>query len=165
MTINLLSKIIENPITTVLCSQLPYSYVSYLWWHRRLHHHTTRWCCRLDNHNSTRGLLPVLDLGSRLTVDESPAAERAEGVILCRAVDAVPLPGLCPQEEGGDAGDAAAQAAATAGALAEVGGTATDEQARAEETVHAYLAIIEAAKDVLLPVPRHVDGWELPSPH
>ena len=51
---------------------------------------------------------PLLDLVCRLAVDEGPAAERADGVVAGRPVDAVPLPGLGPHDEYGDAGDEAA---------------------------------------------------------
>ena len=51
---------------------------------------------------------PLLDLVCRLAVDEGSAAERADGVVAGRPVDAVPLPGLGPHDEYGDAGDEAA---------------------------------------------------------
>ena len=52
---------------------------------------------------------PLLDLGARLAVDESPAAAGARCVLAGRALDAVPLPGLLPQDEDGDAGEEAAE--------------------------------------------------------
>ena len=52
---------------------------------------------------------PLLDLVCRLAVDEAGAAERADGVVAGRPVDAVPLPGLGPHDEYGDAGDEAAE--------------------------------------------------------
>ena len=52
---------------------------------------------------------PLLDLVCRLAVDEGSAAERADGVVAGRPVDAVPLPGLGPHDEYGDAGDETAE--------------------------------------------------------
>ena len=52
---------------------------------------------------------PLVDLGARLAGDEASATEGAEGISGGRAFNAVPLPGLLPQDEDGDAGEEAAE--------------------------------------------------------
>ena len=52
---------------------------------------------------------PLLDLGAGLAVDESPAAAGARCVLPGRAIDAVPLPDILPQDEDGDAWAEAAE--------------------------------------------------------
>lgn len=52
---------------------------------------------------------PLVDLGARLAGDKASATEGAEGISGGRAFNAVPLPGLLPQDEDGDAGEEAAE--------------------------------------------------------
>ena len=52
---------------------------------------------------------PLVDLGACLAGDEASATEGAEGISGGRAFNAVPLPGLLPQDEDGDAGEEAAE--------------------------------------------------------
>ena len=99
---------------------------------------------------------PLLDLGGRLAVDESSAAAGAERVIGGGAVDAVPFPGLLPQEEDGDAGEETTHEAAGEAAPAQVVAVAHDEQAGAEVAAQARVAVIAAAADALLPLRRHL---------
>ena len=81
---------------------------------------------------------PLLDLMCRLAVDEGPAAERADGVVAGRPVDAVPLPGFLPKDEDGDAGEDAAEQAAQPAALAHVVSVALDETARDTRPTQAW---------------------------
>ena len=80
---------------------------------------------------------PVPDLCTRLAGDERPAAEGAHGVAGGGALDAVPLPGLLPQDEDGDAGEEAAEEAAQPTALAHVISVAFDETARDARAAYA----------------------------
>lgn len=99
---------------------------------------------------------PLLDLGARLAGDETSAAEGAHGISAGRALDAVPLPGLLPQDEHGDAGEEAAEEAAQPAALAHVVSIAFDEAARHARTAQARFAVAHAAADSLLPFLRHL---------
>ena len=101
---------------------------------------------------------PLLDLGCRLAVDEGPAAAGAERVVGGGAVDAVPLSGLPPQQEDGDAGEEAAREAAGEAAPAQVVAVAQDEQTGAEAAAQARVAVVAAAADALLPRLRHLGG-------
>ena len=80
---------------------------------------------------------PLLDLGARLAGYETSAAEGAHGISAGRALDAVPLPGLLPQDEHGDAREAAAEEAAQPAAFAHVVSIAFDEAARHARTAQA----------------------------
>ena len=73
---------------------------------------------------------PLLDLGAGLAGDEAPAAERAHGISRRAALNTVPLPGLLPQDEDGDARKEAAEEAAQPATLAHIVGIAFDETAR-----------------------------------
>ena len=80
---------------------------------------------------------PLLDLGARLAGDKASATEGAEGISGGRAFNAVPLPGLLPQDEDGDAGEEAAEEAAQPTALAHVISVAFDETARDARAAYA----------------------------
>ena len=80
---------------------------------------------------------PPLDLGARLAGDEASAAEGAHGISGGGALDAVPLPGLLPQDEDGDAGEEAAEEAPQPTALAHVISVAFDETARDARAAYA----------------------------
>ena len=88
-----------------------------------------RFLIDLSDGRALAAVTPLLDLGARLTVDESPAAAGARGILGGRALDAVPLPGLLPQDEDGDNGAETAEEAEQPAALAHVICIALDETA------------------------------------
>ena len=81
---------------------------------------------------------PLIDLGARLAGDEWPAAEGAHRVAGGGALDAVPLPGLRPQHEDGNAGQEAAEEAAQEAGLAQVVSVPLDEEAWDARTAQAW---------------------------
>ena len=85
--------------------------------------------CEIRRPRALAVVAPLLDLGARLAGDEASAAEGAHGISCGGALDAVPLPGLLPQDEDGDAGEEAAEEAAQPTALAHVISIALDETA------------------------------------
>ena len=125
---------------------------------------------------------PIIDLGTRLAGDEWSAAEGAHCVAGSGAFDAVPLPGLPPQHEDGDAGQEAAEEAAQEAGLAQVVSIPLDEEAWDTRTAQAWkrckrnqillsfhqgshpptkelltdFAVAEATTDPTFPFPRHV---------
>jgi len=103
---------------------------------------------------------PLLDLSSRLAGDELSTAEGAHRISRSRALDAVPLPGILPKDEDGDAGENAAEQAAQPAALAHVVGVAFDETARDTRPTQACFAVAHAAADSLLPLLRHLVGLD-----
>jgi len=99
---------------------------------------------------------PLLDLGSRLAGDELSTAEGTHRVPGSGALDAVPLPGILPEDEDGDAGEDAAEEAAQPAALAHVVSVAFDETARDTGPTQACFAVAHAAADSMLPLLRHL---------
>ena len=65
------------------------------------------WNLRLNLHSG----LVLLDLHSDLAGHTGGTAEGSSGITQVRALDVVPLPGPVPQDEGGDAGEPAAEEA------------------------------------------------------
>jgi len=99
---------------------------------------------------------PLVDLGACLAGDEWSTAEGAHRVAGSGAFDSVPLPGLPPQQEDGDAGQEAAEEAAQEAGLAQVVSIPLDEEAWDARTAQADFAVAETTTDSLFPFLRHV---------
>ena len=84
----------------------------------------------------------LLDLHSSLTGHTGGAADRAHQVPHGAPLYVVPLPGLLPEQQGGDAGEDEAQQAAHQTTLPQVTSRAIGEAGETTETTATWAAVV-----------------------
>jgi len=99
--------------------------------------------------------LVLLNLHRCLTIHAGCTAERGSNISYGAALNVVSLPGLLPQEQGGDAGHEAAQEAAQDAGLVEVLTVPVDQTRLAECSTATYGAVPTAVAQSLFPLSHH----------
>ena len=98
---------------------------------------------------------PLLDLHGSLAHDTGSAAEGSPNISSSVSLYVVPLPGLLPEEEGGDAGHEAAQQAVQQPTLPHVISRGICKARCAAQPTAAYPHVSTTAAQAVLPLTRH----------
>ena len=98
---------------------------------------------------------PLLDLHGSLAHDAGSAAEGSPNISSSVSLYVVPLPGLLPEEEGGDAGHEAAQQSVQQPTLPQVISCGICKARGAAQPTAAYPHVSTTAAQALLPLSCH----------